>query len=94
MVSFRSARKIRSYLVKAKFYPLHRKVSRNKRAKNRCKDCDYVTDTDIFTNTSTATGETFKINNQSNFDDRCIIYLLKCKQYQKQSTGETTDGFR
>ena len=54
--------------------------------------CDYVTDIDTFT--STVTGESFKINQQLNCDDRCIIYLLTCKQCQKQYTGETTDDFR
>ena len=54
--------------------------------------CDYVTDTDTFT--SNVTEESFKINHQLNCDDRCIIYLLTCKQCQKQYTGETTDDFR
>ena len=40
------------------------------------------------------TGESFKINHELNCDDRCIIYLLTCKQCQKQYTGETTDDFR
>ena len=85
MVSFRGARKLSSYLVRAKLYPLHSKVG----SKNVCK---YVTDTDTFT--STVTGESFKINHQLKCDDRCIIYLLTCKQCQKQYTGETTDDFR
>ena len=45
----------------------------------------YVTDTDTFT--SIVTGESFKINHQLNCDDICIIYLLACKQCQKQYTG-------
>ena len=60
MVSFRGARKLIRYLVRAKLYPLHRKIVSKKCAKNRCEVCDYVTDTDIFT--STVTGECFKIN--------------------------------
>ena len=92
MVSFRGARKLSSYLVRAILYPLHRKVGSKNCAKNRCEVCDYVTDTDTFT--STVTGESFKINHQLNCDDRCIIYLLTCKQCQKQYTGETTDDFR
>ena len=74
MVSFRGVHKLSSYLVRAKLYPLHRKVGSKKCAKNQCEVCDYVTDTDTFT--STVTGETFKINNQLNCDDRCIIYPL------------------
>ena len=78
MASFRGARTLSSYLVRAKLYPLHRKVGFKKCAKNCCKVCDYVTDTETFTNT--VTGESFKINHQLNCDDRCIIYLLTCKQ--------------
>ena len=88
MVSFQ----LSSYLVRTKLYPLHRKVGSKKCAKNCCEVCDYVTDTDTFT--STVTGESFKINHQLNCDDRCIIYLLTCKQCQKQYTRETTDDFR
>ena len=82
MVSFRVARKLNSYLVRTKLYPLHRKVGSEKCAKNRCDVFDYVSDT--YTFTSTVTGESFKINYQLNCDDRCIIYLLTCKQCQKQ----------
>ena len=92
MVSFRGARKLSSYLVRAKLYLLHRKIGSKKCAKNRCEVCDYVTDTETFT--STVTGESLKINHQLNCDDRCIIYLLTCKQCQNQYTGETTDDFR
>ena len=91
MVSFRGARKLSSYIVRAKLYPLHRKVGSKKCAKNRCEVCDYVTDTDTFT--STVTGESFRINHQLDCDDRCIIYLLTWKQCQKQYIGETTDDF-
>ena len=38
--------------------------------------------------TSTMTGEFFKINHQLNCDGRCVIYLLTCKQCQKQYTEE------
>ena len=88
MVSFQ----LSSYLVGAKLYPFHCKVGSKKCAKNCCEVCDYVTDTDTFT--SAVTGESFKTNHQLNCDDRFIIYLLKCKQCQKQYTGETTDDFR
>ena len=77
MVSFRGARKLSSYLVRAKLYPHHRKEGSKKCAKNRCEVCDYVTDTHTFT--STVEGESFKINHQLNCDDRCIIHLLTCK---------------
>ena len=89
MISFRSARKLSSYLVRVKLYPLHRKVGPRKCAKSLC---DYVSDTDTFT--STVSGESFEINHHLNCDDRCMIYLLTCKQLQKQYTWETKDDFR
>ena len=66
MVSFRGARKLSSYLVRDKLYPLHRKIESKKCAKNRCEVCEYVTDTDTFT--STVTEESFKIGHQLNCD--------------------------
>ena len=92
MVSFSSERKLSSYFVRAIFQSLHPKVGSKKCAKNCCEVCNYVTDTDTFT--STVTGEFFKVTNQLNYDDRCIIYPLTCNQYQKRYTGETTDDFR
>ena len=38
------------------------------------------------------TGGTLKINHSLNRDDRCLIYLVRCKQCNKQYTGETTDN--
>ena len=40
------------------------------------------------------TGDTFKINHSLNCDDKCLIYLVTCKQCNKQYTGETTDLLR
>ena len=53
MVSFRSACKSSSYLARAKLYPLHGRVGSEKCAKSCYEICDYVTDTDIFTNIAT-----------------------------------------
>ena len=39
IVSYRSARKISSYLVRAKLYPLERKVGSEKCGKSRCEVC-------------------------------------------------------
>ena len=92
MVSFRSARKLSSYLVRAKLYPLQRKVGSSKCGKRRCEVCNNITDTFIFS--STVTGDTFKINHSLNCDCKCLIYLVTCKQCNKQYTGETADLFR
>ena len=92
MVSFRSARKLSSYLVRAKLYQLLRKVGSIKCNKIKCEVCNHVTDTESFS--SSVTGETFKINHHLNCDDKCIIYLLTCNQCKKQYVGETTNKFR
>ena len=92
MVSFRGTRKIISYLVRAKLYPLGRTVGSKKCRKSRCDVCLNVEETDTLT--SSLTGETFKINHKLNCDDRRLIYLLTCKCCGKQYVGETTDEFR
>ena len=53
MVSFRVGLKLSSYLVRAKFYSLYRKVGCKTCAKNCFEVCHYVTDTDTFTSTVT-----------------------------------------
>ena len=40
------------------------------------------------------TQNTYKINHKLNCHDKCLIYLLICKQCWKQYIGETTDAFR
>ena len=59
-MSFRSARKISSYLLRAKLYPLEEKVGSEKCGKSRCEVCLNIEETDILT--STATVESLKIN--------------------------------
>lgn len=91
MVSFKSARKLNSYLVRAKLYPLDRNVGSVECGKTRCEVFQYVTDTKSFN--STVTGESFKIYHNLNCDDKCLIYLMTCKRCKKQYTGQTTDNF-
>ena len=81
IVSFRSARRISSYLVRAKLYPLERWVGLRQCKKRRCKVCSNVTETDTFS--STVTGETFQVNHELSCDDKCLIYLLKYKVCNK-----------
>ena len=89
MVSFKSLRKISSYLVRDNFYPLDRVVGSTKCSKKRCEVCMNVSETNTFI--SNVTGETYKINHKLNCDDNCLIYLLPCKCCGKQYVGETTD---
>ena len=56
MISFRSARKLSSYLVKAKLYPTEKVVGSFKCNKPRCLVCVNVTETNTFS--STVTGRT------------------------------------
>lgn len=43
---------------------------------------------------STVIGETFQENHELNFDDKYLIYMLKCKICEKQYVGETHDLYR
>ena len=70
---------------------MQRKVASSKCCKRRCEVCDNVTDTSIFSRT--VTGDTFKINHSLSCDDKRLIYLVTCKQCNKQYTVETTDLF-
>ena len=92
MVSYRSARKLSSYLVRAKLYLLKRERGSYKCGNLRCLVCDNIAETDTFT--STVTGESFKINHYLCSNDTCLIYLLTCRVCNKQSTGKTVDRFR
>ena len=65
VVSNRSARKISSYLVRTKLYPLERKVGSEKCGKSRCDVCLNIQET--------TTGESFKINHKLNCDDNSLI---------------------
>ena len=78
MVSFRSARKISSYLVSAKLYPLIKDVGSTKCGKTKCDVCMNVNETDTFR--SNVTKESYKINHKLNCDDKCLVYLLSCKK--------------
>ena len=60
MVSFRSSRKISSYLVRTKLYPVERTVGSFKCGSKRCEVRKYITETDTFT--TSVTGEIYKIS--------------------------------
>ena len=92
MVSYRSSRKLSSYLVRAKLYPIERIVGSKGRGKRCCEVCVNICETDTFT--STVTRGTFKINHKFDCDDKCLIYLFTCGCCGKQYVGETTGEFR
>ena len=92
MISYHSARKISSYLVRAKLYPLQRKTGSYKCGNSRCLVCKNIEQTDTFS--STVTDESFKINHHLCCNDKCLLYLLTCKVCKKQYSGKTVDKFR
>ena len=92
MITFHSARKLSSYLVRAKLYPLERTAGSCKCYGKRCEVCENVTETSTFT--STATQNTYKINHQFNCSEKCLVYLLTCNKCFKQYVGQTVDEFR
>ena len=92
MVSYRNARKLSSYLVRAKLYPLERKRGCDKCRSSRCQVGNNIEETETFS--STVTEETYKINHHLCCNDKCLAYLLTCKVCAKQYTGKTVDKFR
>ena len=92
MVSYRNARKLSSYLVRPKLYPVERKRSSHKCGSLRGLVFNNIEQTDTFT--STVRGESFKINLHLCCNDKCLIYLLTRKVCKKQYTGKIVDGFK
>ena len=91
-VSFRSARNLKSFLVRSKVYPLERKTGSEKCNGKRCLVCLNVAETDTFE--SFQTKKQYKINHNLNCNDKCLVYLLSCKICGLQYVGSTTDPFR
>ena len=92
MISFRIARKLCSYLRRAKLYPTKRTVGSYKCGGKRYEVCIKVTETSTFT--STVTGETYIINHRFDYNERCLVYLLAYNKCKMQYVGQTTDQFR
>ena len=92
MVSYRNSRKLSSYLVRAKLYPINRIVGSKGCSKKQCEVCVSVYETNTFS--STVTGETFKVNLKLNYDDKYLIYLFTCDCCGRQYAWETTGEFR
>ena len=68
MVSFRSARKLSSYLVRAKLYPLEIKVGSYK---CRCQVCHSITKTDMFVCNNDQ--RFYKINHSFDCNEKCLM---------------------
>ena len=92
MVSFHSARKLSSYMVRAKLYPLEKKVGPFKCKGKRCEACLNVNEADSLA--SCVTKKEYKINHCFNCNEKCLISLRTCKICLKQYEGQTVDKFR
>ena len=92
-VSFRSAKNLRSYPVRAKVYPVRdRLVGSRKCNKNRCQVYKNVIETETFQ--SFVEKKVYKINQRFTCSDRCLVYLLSCKLCGTQYDNQTNNGFR
>ena len=92
MISFRRARKLSSYLVRAKLYPTERIEGCYKCGRKRREVCINVDETSTFT--STVTGETFIISFRFDCNEICLVYLLNCNKCKMQYVGQTIEQFR
>ena len=92
MVTFRSSRKLISYLVRAKLYPPEGVTSSCKCHGKRFEFCLNVNQTSSFT--SSVNHETYKTNHKFDCNSECLIYLSTCNQYWKQYVGQTIDDFQ
>ena len=89
MISFQSARKQSSYLVRAKLYPTERTVGSYNCGGKRSEVCINVNETSTFT--STVTGETYIINHRFDCNKKCLVYLLNCNKSKMQYLGQSID---
>ena len=95
MVTFRSSRKIRGNLVRAKLYLAERSVGYFNCKRPRCQICAYVNESNCYSAvTSTVTGETYKINHRFDCMEKCLIYLLTCNKCRNYYVGQTVYTFR
>ena len=91
MITFGSARKLNSYLARAKLYSLERTVGSVQCKEKRCQTCRNVKETETFS--STPTGKTFKTNHKLNCNVKYLVYFLKCNVCLKQYVGQTVKEF-
>ena len=92
MVSYRSAHKLSSYVVRSKLYPIERQVGLSKHNRKRCESCTNVLETDTFTNSNDQT--TYKVNHKFICNEKCLVYFITCNNCLKQYVGQTLDMFR
>ena len=92
IVSYRSARKLKDYIVRFKLYTVERKVGCRGCGRFMCHVFKSISITEEFT--SFTSKKTYKINHSFDCNEKCLIYLLSCKSCGKQYVGNTTGHFR
>ena len=92
MDSLCSARKLNSYLISAKLYPLEITVGSFKCKGKRRQVCNNITEADSFTCSNDQLN--FKINHRFDCNEKCLIYLISRNRCLKQYVGQTVDEFR
>ena len=91
MVSFWGARKLSSYLMRVKLYPLERSVRSLICTGKRCQICMNMTESNTFP--GSVDKKEYIINHNFKCSDKCIIYLLACNKCDLQYLGKTVDDF-
>ena len=77
MVSYRSVRRIKDYIVTSKLYPLVRNIGCGGCRNGRCQVCKNIKITNIFN--SSTTQKSYKINHRFDSNDKCLIHLFSCR---------------
>ena len=91
-VAYRNAQILKSFLVRSKVYLLGRFMGSSKCGSKSCQVCLNVSETNIFE--SFQTKKQYTINHHLNCDNKCLIYLFRCKICGLQYVGSTTERFR
>ena len=78
LISFRNAKKLSSYLVRAKIYPFERSGGSYKCGKKCWEVWENLNKTESFT--SSVTFIAYKINHRLNCNNKCLFYLLMCQK--------------
>lgn len=92
MIFFPSARKLSSYLDRAKLSYLEKTVVSFQCKRKRCQTCHNVKKGEIFT--STTTDKTFKTNHKLTSSHKCLVYFLTSKLCLKQNFCQILQKFR
>ena len=92
MLSFRGARMLSSYVVRAKLYALETLVGSFKCNGKRCQVFINVAENNTFS--SSVDKKEYVINHSFNCNDKCIIYFLTCNKCKMQYVGKSVGDIR